>query len=326
MVSQIMAGRRQDAHDVPALRKDAFGLARLLMRQYLSRLRWKLRRALTGINTAFPNGHFYSPVCDPRALHPESLWPAAAPAPQGIDFNDASHLEILRHWFPRHVADFAYPEQGGDDAQLTHFYCRNSQFTDLDALTLFVFLRELAPRRMVEVGSGYSSLLMADVNQRFLHGRTHITCIEPYPRAFLQQQLPGINEVRVQTVQSVPLSEFEALESGDILFIDSSHVVKTGSDVVYLFFEVLPRLRRGVIIHVHDVFLPEEYPKAWVVDENRSWNEQYLLRALMMYSTAFETLFACHYARLTHADAVAKALARPDGQPLDGGSFWLRRT
>jgi len=297
------------------------------MRRILSRVRGRLRMALAGIGSAFPDGHFYSPVCDPKQLASirDQLWPESPAPVLGIDFNDASHIQVLTDWFPRYVHEYDYPQHGADDVQLTHFYCKNSQFSDLDALALFVFLREFAPRRVIEVGSGYSSLLMADVNLRFLQGRSHITCIEPFPRAFLQKHLPGIGEVCVQSVQSVPMALFEALDAGDILFIDSSHVAKTGSDALHLFFEVLPRLRSGVLIHVHDIFLPEEYPQKWVLAENRSWNEQYLLRALLMHSTAFQPIFGCHYARLQHAGAVAQALARADGQPLDGGSFWIRR-
>jgi hypothetical protein len=123
----------------------------------------------------------------------------------------------------------------------------------------------------------------------------------------------------------VPLGIFEALESGDILFIDSSHVSKTGSDVNYLYFEVLPRLKPGVKIHIHDIFLPHEYLKEWVLGECRSWNEQYLLRALLMYSSAFSVVFGCAYAMATMADKVKAALSHPKGHAFGGGSFWMEK-
>jgi hypothetical protein len=123
----------------------------------------------------------------------------------------------------------------------------------------------------------------------------------------------------------VPLALFESLQAGDVLFIDSSHVAKTGSDVNYLFFEVLPRLAPGVIIHVHDIPLPLEYPQHWAISENRSWNEQYLLRALLMYSYAFKPIFGCSYAQLRFPDDVRAALALPSGRGYGGGSLWIRR-
>lgn len=276
---------------------------------------------------AYPSGHFYSPVVDPRELaaQREQLWPATPPPILGIDFDPAQHLQILKEWFPRHIGAYDYPEHGPDDASLSHFYTQNSQFSWLDARALFVLLRELAPRRIIEVGSGYSSLLMADINQRFWGGSCEIRCIEPYPRPFLQRGVPGIREVIVARVQQVPLDLFATLAAGDVLFIDSSHVCKTGSDVNTLFFEVLPRLAPGVIIHLHDIALPLEYPQEWAITLNRSWNEQYLLRALLMYSQAFKPLFGSSYAYLQFKDAVAAALALPGGQSFGGSSFWMRR-
>lgn len=280
-----------------------------------------------GVATAHANGHYYSPVCDPAELLPRSgeLWPAAPPEIVGIDFNDASHRRILEDAFARYYGDFDYPEDGADDADLTHYYIGNSQFSWLDARSLFVLLRQFRPVRVIEVGSGYSSLLMADVNLRFLGGACDIRCIEPYPRAFLQRGLPGIAEVIVEKVQAVPMARFDTLQAGDLLFIDSSHVCKTGSDVNHLYFEVLPRLKPGVLVHIHDIHLPAEYPSEWVITENRSWNEQYLLRALLMHSRAFRVVFGCNYAWLKHPDLVSKALGLPPGQGYGGGSFWIER-
>jgi hypothetical protein len=126
-------------------------------------------------------------------------------------------------------------------------------------------------------------------------------------------------------VQAVPLSVFENLEAGDVLFIDSSHVAKTGSDVNYLYFEVLPHLREGVFIHIHDIFLPNEYLKAWVITENRSWNEQYVLRALLMYSTMFKVKFGCAYAFTAMLPLIQDALAHPKRHGFAGGSIWLEK-
>ena len=277
--------------------------------------------------SAYPDGHFYSPVVDPDeiATRQAALWPAE-PRVLGIDFDDASHLHVLRTCFPRYIADYDYPEQApGTDEELREFYTRNSQFGWLDARALFVLMREWRPGRVVEVGSGYSSLLMADVNRRHLGGRCEIVCVEPYPRPFLRRRIEGLSMVIEQKVQDVAFDVFETLEAGDILFIDSSHVAKTGSDVNHLFFEVLPRLRVGVRVHIHDIFLPLEYPKEWVIDENRSWNEQYLVHALLLHSRAFRIVFGCSYAFHRFPTDVQRALALPGGHAFGGGSLWLEK-
>lgn len=253
------------------------------------------------------------------------LWPATAVDVLGIDFDAAAHRQILVTDFPAFMPDYQYPELQDVHAAEYEFFTRNSQFSWLDARALYVLLRKWRPRRIIEVGSGFSSLLMADVNRRHFAGTTQITCIEPYPRPFLQAGAPGISQLIEQKVQDVPLDVFSQLTAGDILFIDSSHVAKTGSDVNYLFFEVLPRLAAGVRIHIHDIFLPNEYIYDWVVTENRSWNEQYLLRALLMYSTAFRVVFGCAYAFATMPELVQSALAHPKGCAFAGGSFWIEK-
>jgi predicted O-methyltransferase YrrM len=277
--------------------------------------------------SAYPDGHFYSPVVDPDEIDARqpAIWPAE-PCVLGIEFNDASHLRVLQNYFPRYIADYNYAEQApSSDEGLSAFYTQNSQFSWLDARTLFVLMREWQPSRVVEVGSGYSSLLMADVNRRHLGGRCEITCVEPYPRPFLRRRIPGLSKVIEQKVQEVRLDVFDALGSGDILFIDSSHIAKTGSDVNHLFFEVLPRLRAGVRIHIHDIFLPHDYPKNWVIGENRSWNEQYLVRALLMYSSAFRVVFGCSYAFHRFPAEVERALGLSGGKAFGGGSLWIER-
>jgi hypothetical protein len=275
---------------------------------------------------AYPDGHFYSPVVDTAAVaeRRDAIWPAA-PKIAGIDFNDAGHVHVLTELFPRFIGDYDYAEHEHADLPGEAFYTQNSQFSWLDARALFVLLRAWRPRRIIEVGSGFSSLLIADVNRRWFGGGIDFTCIEPFPRAFLRDRIEGISRLIEQEVQRVALSAFEALEAGDVLFIDSSHVAKTGSDVNFLYFDVLPLLTRGVRIHVHDIFLPHDYLPEWVLDENRSWNEQYLLRALLMYSTMFRVEFGCSYAFHAHRSLVQKALAHPKGHAFAGGSFWMTK-
>ena len=275
----------------------------------------------------YPDGHFYSPTVDFDEVTRDAgrIWPEQ-PQALGIDFNDDSHRRVLTEYFPAFMPGYDYPDVVPDTAELETYYTQNSQFGWLDSRALFVLLRAWRPRRVIEVGSGYSSLLMADVNRRFLDGACEITCIEPFPRPFLERGIPGIHRLIRARGQDVPLEEFDRLEAGDVLFVDSSHVSKTGSDVNHLVFEVLPRLKRGVLIHFHDIFLPADYLKEWVLGDGRSWNEQYVLRALLMYSGAFRTIFGSYYAYSRFPELVRQALALPSGAAFGGGSYWIEKT
>lgn len=270
----------------------------------------------------FPDGGFYSPVVSIEDAEREQarLWPEEPPLPAGIDFDREGHERFLGGEFARYVRDYDYPDNApaGDPSA---FYSRNSQFGELDARLLFVMLRSLKPRKMVEIGSGFSSLLTADVNRRFLGGRLDFTCVEPYPPDFLRAPIEGITRVIPMRAQDVDIADFR-LESGDVLFIDSSHVAKLGSDVNHLFLEVLPRLAPGVVVHIHDIHFPEDYP-LWWVREGRSWNEQYLLQALLMDSRGFRVRFAGRYAYRHLGPQVAQALGGP---ALNGCSLWIERT
>lgn len=273
-----------------------------------------------------PPGHFYSPIADPADItaRADAVWP---PEPEviGIDFRPGEHRRILTEVFPRFIADYQYAELESETTAQHEYFTQNSQYGWLDSRALFVMLRELRPRRMIEVGSGFSSLLTADVNRRWFDGAIEFECIEPYPRPFLEGGVPGITRLVRERVEQLDTAFFARLEPGDVLFIDSSHVAKTGSDVNFLYFEVLPRLRSGVRVHLHDVFLPHDYPRDWVIRENRSWNEQYVLRALLMYSTAFRVVFGSSYAFTRFPDLVATALGVSAGRGFGGGSFWIEK-
>ena len=269
----------------------------------------------------FPDGHFYSAVVNVGELARERarVWPDE-PTVVGIDFRHEHQRRLLLEDFPKYAGDFDYPFDLPPGAPEYAYRRNNPVFSAFDATTLFVLLRSLRPAHLIEVGSGYSSLLIADVNRRFLDSSLDFTCVEPYPRPFLKDGIPGVTRLITKRAQEVPLDEYERLGAGDVLFIDSSHVGKTGSDVNHLFFEVLPRLRAGVIVHVHDIFLPHDYPVERVLGEKLSWNEQYLLRALLMFSDTFEVVFGASYAQHYFPellDEVARATL--------SGSFWFRK-
>lgn len=274
----------------------------------------------------FASGHFYSPVVDRReaAAQADALWPDTPPGILGIDFDPDGHQRIIESVILPLLAGFDYYVPAARSGAPLAFPPDNDQFGGADALMLYCFMRHYTPKRIIEIGSGYSTLLMRDINQRFLDDAVRIQCIEPYPRAFLRDPVIGV-ELHVATAQALPPDFFSELAAGDILFIDSSHVSKTGSDVNHIFFEILPRLADGVIIHVHDIFLPQEYPREWVLDGRRSWNEQYLLRALLMGSTDYRVLYAVHYAS-QHFEKQLEALIGDNVLPQrDGSSFWLKK-
>lgn len=279
-------------------------------------------RFFTAIDMLFPPGHFYSPIADPDDIRAreQAIWSVAKDMP-GIDFNEDAQLALLEQLAP-YVGQIAYPvEQPADP---TSYFYGNDQYPVLDAEVLFTLLCHLKPRHMIEVGSGFSSLVTADVNRRILGGSLEFSCIEPYPRQFLLDGVPGISSLVVKKVEDVDPGYFDRLGSGDILFIDSSHVAKIGSDVNHLFFEILPRLRAGVLVHIHDIFLPEEYPKVWMLDEGRNWNEQYLVRAFLQFNDSFEVVWAANFMARFHFDQVTRVFPRFP-RLGGGGSLWLRK-
>lgn len=273
---------------------------------------------------AFAPGHFYSPIVDPDALQKrrDLLWPATAPEVIGIDFKEADQRFFIERDMKRAGASFDYSDEEGGTLR---YHLNNGLFGGHDALALVAMLQKYRPKRIIEIGSGYSSLLIANELARDPRQGTEFVCVDPFPRPFireLQKNSGAISRLHAEKVEELPVSFFSGLEANDVLFIDSSHVAKTGSDVNYLFFEVLPRLAPGVVIHIHDIFLPCDYPANWVLDLGFCWNEQYLLRALLMHSTAFEVLFGSAYAELAVPDLLRMAW----GRDVSGGSsFWMRR-
>ena len=240
-------------------------------------------------------GHYYSPIVSVDQLKPylgEILGPPKRSL-NAIDFNEGEQMEWLNNIAPYYEK---LPYVDGRSTELRYTF-DNTLFEHSDAIHLFGMLNHLKPRKIIEVGSGYSSAVMLDTNSLCLNNSIEFTFIEPYPEDRLNNLLKPEDKVtlHVKEVQQVPPSVFEELDAGDMLFIDSTHVCKTGSDVNYLYFEILPKLKPGVIIHIHDIFYSFEYPEQWIVEHNRGWNEIYLLRAFFMYNSHFKMiLFSSH--------------------------------
>lgn len=255
------------------------------------RQRCERLEALLG-NVGYPPGHFYSPIVDVSDWHAIEAVRTRVDArlPAGIML-DVPAMTSMMERLAEHHRHFPFPRHQAADYR---FYFDNPFFGCYDASILFSMLLEVRPRRIIEVGCGHSSCLLLDTNERFFDGALDLTLIDPFPDN-LEQLLGsrGTGNARLlrSPVQDVPRETFEQLEENDILFLDSSHVSKTGSDVNYLLFEILPALKPGVLVHIHDILYPFEYPEEWVLKEKRSWNESYLLRAFLQYNSAFEIVY-----------------------------------
>jgi hypothetical protein len=264
-------------------------------------------------------GHFYSPVVAPEEARADLARAAAWPAPgePALDL-DAMLAQLGR--LARHFPDVAVPPSP-DGAH--RYHAGNHMFGMGDALVYGALLRELKPARLVEVGSGFSSAVALDTADATGFPGS-LVFVEPWPARLERLLRPGdaaraaIHRCRVQEVDP---AIFDTLESGDVLFLDTTHVAKTGSDVLFEVFHVLPRLRPGVVVHFHDIFADWEYPDAWLA-QNRSWNEIYLLRAFLAFNSAFEVLFFGDHVWRHRAEAACTLW--PALTDL-GGGLWLRR-
>jgi hypothetical protein len=275
---------------------------------------------------AYPPGHFYSPICDPKELRRHYYRdPDTTPPPNRLPGIDLAHDDQVRLW--DHWAALL-PEARALVTQDKH---KRYQSTSLsygigDAIVYCCMLRHLNPTRMIEIGAGSSSVVALDTFDRFFDRRPHCRFIDPYPallRSMLTPQDDATVEIVESAIQDVSPASFDVLQSNDVLFIDSTHVVKTGSDVTYELFEILPRLRSGVVVHFHDVFYPFEYPRLWAVDLNYSWNEIYTLRAFLTGNRDWEILFFNDYFARTERARVQRDAPEVLSNP--GGGLWLRR-
>ena len=281
----------------------------------------ELEARLARYELGWPPGHFYSPIPDlddVRRREATIFRGPQAPLP-GIDLREDAQLAKLDQ-LGAASADHPW---GREARPGVRYRFDNPNFQEGEALVLLGLLRDGRPRRVIEVGSGWSSCALLDVNDRFLGGMARCTFIEPYPE--LLRELVGDErlDVRAVPVQDVPVALFDELQTGDVLIIDSTHVAKVGSDVNHLVFEVLPRLAPGVLVHVHDIYHGFQYPRAWVY-EGRAWNEAYLLRAFLMFNPAWEIVFYNSFIAARHPEAFAASLPAAAENP--GSSLWLRRS
>ncbi len=270
--------------------------------------------------------HFYQPVPNLRSLS-DRLWETPS-ALVGIDLDEQSQITLLSLFADAYKHEYdQFPTS--KTSRPYDYYVNNGGFESVDGEILYCIIRHFKPKKIIEIGSGNSTYLSALAIQKNKEQDPDYTCeftaIEPYPNKVLQDGFPGLSNLIKEPVQNVPLSTFEKLGEDDILFIDSSHVLKVGSDVQYEYNEILPRLNKGVLIHVHDVFLPFEYPKKWIRQYHLFWTEQYLLQAFLTYNSAFKVIWGGYYMHRNHPELLEKAFKTYSPEKIEPGSFWMRK-
>jgi predicted O-methyltransferase YrrM len=270
----------------------------------------------------FPiSNHYYEPLFDDRLLKLPLDRNRFLP---GINWNDDEQLRLLGKFeFQYDLAAIPY-EKGSDDLS---FYYDNPSLRPGDAEFLYCMVRNFRPSKIIEIGSGYSTLMVekavSDIRILNPEYQTEHICIEPYEMPWLEKT--GVRVIR-QLVEDLQPDLFKSLGENDILFIDSSHMVRPQGDVLFEFLELLPMLQKGVIIHVHDIYSPMDYPKELLVDDVMFWNEQYILEAFLSCNPSFEIIGALNYLKSRYpAEVFAKLPVLGKMQDEVPGSFWIKK-
>ncbi len=274
--------------------------------------------------------HYYLPIPEEEDLN--EAFQERRSAMVGLDMNEAYAQDILQTVFPLYLEEFrqSFPLHQSLSEQ-AQFHLINGSFMAIDAHVYYCFIRHFGPKTIVEIGGGASTMLAAAACQRNLEetGRSpHLVVIEPFPIPRLKQASPNLLRLIEDKVQHVDLGLFTSLEAGDILFIDSSHALRAGGDVQLEYCEILPRLRPGVMVHIHDISLPKPYPGVYF-DSQLYWNEQWVLQAFMCFNSRFEVLWPGNHMMLRYPESVLAVFPeyhemRRSFPMAEPSSFWMR--
>lgn len=268
----------------------------------------------------FPiRNHYYEPLFDTRNLRISLRTDRNLP---GIDWNVKGQIDVLdRFKFNDELLEISSTKT--DDLS---FYYDNGAFRSGDAEYWYNMIRSHKPKLIIEVGSGYSTRMAVsairknhdeDPDYRCKH-----ICIEPYENPWLESL--DVSVIR-EKVENVDKGFFKALEENDILFIDSSHMIRPQGDVLFEYLEILPILNAGVVVHIHDIFSPKDYLDDWIIKEACFWNEQYLLEAFLTSNKSWKIIGALNYLHHNHYDKLKEKCPKltPDREP---GSFYIKKT
>ncbi len=272
--------------------------------------------------------HYYSPIPDITDLRQRQVWQRKSEL-AGVDFHPDRQVQFLHSLGKKYGEECNWPAIPTANPQ--EFYTENNSFSFGCAASLHTILRHYKPRKAFEIGSGNSSLIFSGALARNAsegHSCEYVV-IDPYPSPLLQNSLACLTKVVPERVELMGASFFEDLQENDVLFIDSGHTVRTGSDVNFLFLDVLPCLAPGVIVHVHDIGLPYEYPEVYFTNPSfrMFWTEAYLLQAFLTYNSQFEVLLALNYLMSEKKQEFAESFLHydPSKHKAVSGSFWMRR-
>jgi hypothetical protein len=266
--------------------------------------------------------HFYQPLINPKKYLKESL--RKDRHLPGIDWNVDRQLSFLRNFnYNEELLRIPTSKQSGSPA----YYYANTKFGSGDSEYYYNLIRYLKPARIIEIGSGMSTLMAIDAIKRNKEENTdyvcHLICIEPYQNFWLESL--DVKMIR-KKVEELPLTFFEQLTKNDILFIDSSHIIRPQGDVLFEYLAILPTLRPGVFIHVHDIFSPKDYLDEWIFTDHKLWNEQYLLEAFLSCNDEFEIIGALNFLMHNHKEhLLSKSPVLKEQSSREPGSFWLRK-
>jgi len=294
-----------------------------------------------GLGVSVTPSHFYFPVPKLKSFRGKD-WSACRPC-TGVDLHLDEQVERLHAELAPFSQEQKFSEHNGDGRLEFHF--NNGYFERVDAEVAYAFVRRRKPSRVIEVGSGNSTLVLAAaLRANAAEGHPgELTSIEPHPAPFLRQGVAGMTRLMEVPVQQVPLSLFRELKKGDILFIDSSHVVSIDSDVLYECLRILPELAPGVLVHFHDIFTPLDYPEKFVKTNLCFWGEQYMLEAFLSFNSAYRVMWSASAMQQFHPEALREAFPAWEGSyarmpeelkvfapSLDGKnvwpcSFWIER-
>lgn len=277
----------------------------------------RFQRFIDGAGFQLRSDHYYEPTYTEADLPADTTVERALP---GLDLNETGQLALLEHfrWSPELEALPLHAETG-------KFGYINSMYGFGDAELYYNIIRHKKPARIIEIGSGNSTLvalaaIAANRRDDPAYG-CDLACIEPYEMPWLEAT--GVRVIR-ERVEHVALETFDALGRDDILFIDSSHVIRPYGDVLHEFQQIVPRLAAGVLVQVHDVFTPRDYPEKWLRAHRRLWNEQYLLESFLAFNSRFEVICAANWLKHNHFDAIARGCPMLGRNPhAEPGAFWF---
>lgn len=275
-----------------------------------------------GVNIT--RNHYYSNIPDLNELSPNIFLKESELV--GININESEQISLLREFETKYRLEYdAWPKK---PSTYYDFHISQTSFRSVDAQILHCMIRHFKPSQVIEVGSGYSSMITAKallLNEKGNGNNFNFTAIEPYPNENLIKGIPGLKTVIAKFIQDVDLKIFKNLQENDVLFLDSTHTVKIGGDVNYEILELLPRLNKGVIVHIHDIFLPYEYPESWITSGERMWLEQYLLQAFLCNNDTYKIIWMSHFMHRKHSELLKNSMNYYEENLPYKGSIWLQK-